>query len=102
MTNRLAFELGQFAYRLKDRGADSLYDDFMKIMKELIRDEPADSIEVPVIGQPSPINTESIKVPWETESGSLVAEKSDADITPHLKDDSKDGYFTVESKPLWG
>ena len=92
MTARLAFELGQFAYRLKDRGADSLYDDFMKIVEELIRDEPADSIEVPVIGQPSPINTESIKVTRET----------DADITPHLKEGSKDGYFTVESKPLWG
>ena len=88
MTNRMAFELGQFAYRLKDRGADSLYDDFMKIVEELIRDEPADTIKVPVIDQPSPYVTKPwtnnpLDPPWKVTCDSIKAEKNDADLTPH-------------------
>lgn len=43
MTAQLAFELGQFAYRLKEHGADSLYEDFMKIAEKLLQDEPGDT-----------------------------------------------------------
>lgn len=60
MTLETAFELGQFAYRLKDHGADGLYDDFMKIVEKLMGDKPSDTVSVPVINQPSPYVTK----PW--------------------------------------
>ena len=61
MTAQLAFELGQFAYRLKEHGADSLYEDFMKIAEKLLMNEPGNT--VPVINQPSnwTIRTEPMK-----------------------------------------
>ena len=46
MTLRTAFELGQFANRLKDHGADSLYDDFMKIV-DMLMNEPKETINIP-------------------------------------------------------
>ena len=38
MTLQTAFELGQFAYRLKDHGADFLYEDFIKIVDKLMNE----------------------------------------------------------------
>ena len=59
MTLQTAFELGQFAYRLKDHGADSLYEDFIKIVEKLMN-EPG---TVTTVNQPSnwTIWTETIK-----------------------------------------
>lgn len=92
MTNRMAFELGQFAYRLKDRGADSLYDDFMKIVDELIKDEPANTISIPVVTQPSPYvhkpwDNDPLN-PWKITCDSIKSEKNDADLTPHITADT--------------
>ena len=48
MTAQLAFELGQFAYRLKEHGADSLYDDFIKIVEKLMN-EPEKQVYIPSV-----------------------------------------------------
>lgn len=47
MTLQTAFELGQLANRIKEHGADSIYEDFMKIIEKLMN-EPST-----VINQPS-------------------------------------------------
>lgn len=93
MTLKTAFELGQFAYRLKDHGADSLYEDFIKIVEKLLQDEPGDTQSnwtiwtEPMKPVNDPLN------PWrvtcDTQSiQSKDLPKSEADVTPHFRADT--------------
>ena len=61
MTLQTAFELGQFAYRLKDHGADSLYEDFVKIVEKLMN-EPGNWNIWPETMKPNP--NDPLK-PWD-------------------------------------
>ena len=93
MTLETAFELGQFAYRLKNHGADGLYEDFMKIVEKLMRDKPSDTQDNWTIWTEPTKPSEDPLNPWNVtcEANTLKAKdmpKSDVDLTPHIVADT--------------